>query len=188
MGEVTYVLTICGATVHSYYDRGTVVTVRTDPCRVRCTSLAGRTLVRRNANIELVCSESYYDGILLYAAGQFARPARLPRSRAPCSICKTYVQKVCEAGLITTEVEHPRVFIDTYSSAYWQLPLRMYRHIRRLYDPPVQPFIGKGCTCLRENEAAVQSGLPKKTRRLHENRDPGTVFTLPHFAASRVAE
>ena len=83
MGEVTYVLTICGATVHSYYDRGTVVTVRTDPCRVRCTSLAGRTLVRRNANIELVCSESYYDGILLYAAGQFARPARLPRSRAP---------------------------------------------------------------------------------------------------------
>ena len=26
-------------------------------------------------------------------------------------------------GLITTEVEHPRVFIDTYSSAYWQLPL-----------------------------------------------------------------
>ena len=24
--------------------------------------------------------------------------------------------------------------------------------------------------------------FPKKTRRLHENRDPGTVFTLPHFA------
>ena len=45
-----------------------------------------------------------------------------------------------------TEVEHPRVNIYTYSSAYWQLPLRMYRHIRRLYDPPVQPFIGKGCT------------------------------------------
>jgi len=42
----------------------------------------GRTQVRRNAEIELVCSESYYDGILLYAAGQFARPARLPRSRA----------------------------------------------------------------------------------------------------------
>ena len=187
MGEVTYVLTICGATVHSYYDRGTVVTVCTNPCRVWCTSLAG-TFVRRNANIELVCSESYYDGILLYAAGQFARPARLPRSRAPCSICKTYVQKVEETWALTTEVEHPRVFIDTYSSAYWQLPLRMYRHIRRLYDPPVQPFIGKGCTCLKENEAAVQSGLPKKTRRLHENRDPGTVFTLPHFAASRVAE
>ena len=103
-------------------------------------------------------------------------------------LCKTYVQKVEETWALTTEVEHPRVFIDTYSSAYWQLPLRMYRHIRRLYDPPVQPSIGKGCTCLRENEAAVQSGLPKKTRRLHENRDPGTVFTLPHFAASRVAE
>ena len=41
---------------------------------------------------------------------------------------------------------------------------------------------------MKENEAAVQNGLPKKTRRLHENRDPGTVFTLPHFAASRVAE
>ena len=83
MCEVTYVLTICDATVHSYYDRGTVVTVRTNPCRVWCNSLAGRTLVRRNANVELVCSESYYDGILLYAADQFAGPARLPRSRAP---------------------------------------------------------------------------------------------------------
>ena len=31
---------------------------------------------------------------------------------------------------------------------------------------------------------AFQSGLPKKTHRLHENRDPGTVFTLPHFAAA----
>ena len=27
-------------------------------------------------------NEVIYDGILLYAAGQFARPARLPRSRA----------------------------------------------------------------------------------------------------------
>ena len=150
MGEVTYVLTICGATVHSYYDRGTVVTVRTDPCRVRCTSLAGRTLVRRNANIELVCSESYYDGILLYAAGQFARPARLPRSRAPCSICKTYVQKVEETWALTTEVEHPRVFIDTYSSAYWQLPLRMYRHIRRLYASSGTAIYWKGLYIERE--------------------------------------
>ena len=88
-----------------------------------------------------------------------------------------------------TEVEHPRVFIDTYSSAYWQLPLRMYRHIRRLYDPPVHTAIyWIEMYMMKENEAAVQSGLPKKTRRLHENRDPGTVFTLPHFAASRVAE
>ena len=49
--------------------------------------------------------------------------------------------KYVEHGLIATEVEHPRVFIDTYSSAYWQLPLRMYRHIRRLYDPPVHTAI-----------------------------------------------
>ena len=56
-------------------------------------------------------------------------------------LCKTYVQKVEETWALTTEVEHPRVFIDTYSSAYWQLPLRMYRHIRRLYDPPVHTAI-----------------------------------------------
>ena len=58
-----------------------------------------------------------------------------------CSICKTYVQKIVETWAPTTEVEHPRVFIDTYSSAYWQLPLRMYRHIRHLYDPPVHTAI-----------------------------------------------
>ena len=88
-----------------------------------------------------------------------------------------------------TEVEHPRVNIYTYSSAYWQLPLRMYRHIRRLYDPPVHTAIyWIEMYMMRENGAAAKSGLLKKTRRLHENRDPGTVFTLPHFAASRVAE
>lgn len=79
-------------------------------------------------------------------------------------LCKTYVQKVEETWALTTEVEHPRVFIDTYSSAYWQLPLRMYRHIRRLYDPPVQPFIGKGCTCLKENEAAFGEAASLKRR------------------------
>ena len=107
------------------------------------------------------------------------------QSRAPCSICKTYVQKVEETWALTTEVEHPRVFIDTYSSAYWQLPLRMYRHIRRLYDPPVHTAIyWIEMYMMRENGAAAKSGLLKKTRRLHENRDPGTVFTLPHFACS----
>eukprot|EP00918_Siedleckia_nematoides_P101820 GHVU01222477.1.p3 GENE.GHVU01222477.1~~GHVU01222477.1.p3 ORF type:complete len:140 (-),score=16.16 GHVU01222477.1:377-796(-) len=86
-----------------------------------------------------------------------------------------------------TEVEHPRVFIDTYSSAYWQLPLRMYRHIRRLYDPPVHTAIyWIEMYMMKEKEAALDSGLPKKTRRLHENRDPGTVFTLPHFATSSI--
>ena len=100
-----------------------------------------------------------------------------------CSICKTYVQKVEETWALTTEVEHPRVFIDTYSSAYWQLPLRMYRHIRRLYDPPVHTAIyWIEMYMMKENGAAAKSGLLKKTRRLHENRDPGTVFTLPHFA------
>ena len=75
------------------------------------------------------------------------------------------------------------MFIDTYSSAYWQLPLRMYRHIRRLYDPPVHTAIyWIEMYMMKENGAAAKSGLLKKTRRLHENRDPGTVFTLPHFA------
>ena len=102
---------------------------------------------------------------------------------------KRMFRKYVEHGLIATEVEHPRVFIDTYSSAYWQLPLRMYRHIRRLYDPPVHTAIyWIEMYMMRENGAAAKSGLLKKTRRLHENRDPGTVFTLPHFAASRVAE
>ena len=71
--------------------------------------------------------------------------------------------KYVEHGLIATEVEHPRVFIDTYSSAYWQLPLRMYRHIRRLYDPPVHTAIyWVEMYMMKENEAAVQNGLPKK--------------------------
>ena len=65
--------------------------------------------------------------------------------RAPCSICRTYVQKnMWKLELIATEVEHPRVFIDTYSSAYWQLPLRMYRHIRRLYASSGTAIYWKG--------------------------------------------
>ena len=38
------------------------------------------------------------------------------------------------------------VHIYTYSSAYWQLPLRMNTHIRRLYDIRIHPFNETGCT------------------------------------------
>ena len=48
--------------------------------------------VRRNAEIELVCLESYYDRVLLYAADHSGR--RLPRHRALCSMCRTYIQRV----------------------------------------------------------------------------------------------
>ena len=39
-----------------------------------------------------------------------------------------------------------------------------------------------GARTLFRLSAIFETLPPKKTHRLHENRDPGTVFTLPHFA------
>ena len=65
--------------------------------------------VRRNAEIKLVCSESYYDRLLLYrvyAADQSGR--RLPRSARLVQHAERTFRKIWKAGLVATEVGYPK--------------------------------------------------------------------------------
>ena len=61
--------------------------------------------MRRNAKIKLVCSESYYDRLLLYAADQSGR--RLPRSARRVQHAERTFTKIWKAGLTAIKVEHP---------------------------------------------------------------------------------
>jgi len=63
----------------------------------------GRTQVRRNAEIELVCSESYYDGILRYAADQSGPVSACRAARALLNM-----QNVCSEKYVETRAHSHR--------------------------------------------------------------------------------
>ena len=69
--------------------------------------------VRCNAKMKLLCSESYYDGLLLYAADQFGR--RLTRrSRAVFHMHSEYsIQKLEAIGSLPAKIGTLMVHIDT---------------------------------------------------------------------------
>ena len=85
--------------------------------------------------------------------------------RAPCSTCRTYVQKKYgNLGSQPPKLTTLMVHIYTYSSTYWQLPLRMNTHIRRLYDIRIQPFIMMGCTLQKRRMRAPPEAAPLKMK------------------------
>ena len=93
-------LLISDAIVHSYYDGVTTVTGFAHPEGSMHQFCRQHLEVHRNAEIKLVCSESYYDRLLLYAADQWSTLQRV----APCLT----LQNVCsgtygELGLNTQQ-------------------------------------------------------------------------------------
>ena len=80
-------LLISDAIVHSYYDRVTTVTGFAHPEGSMHQFCRQHLEVHRNAEIKLVCSESYYDRLLRYAADQWSTLQRV----APCLT----LQNVC---------------------------------------------------------------------------------------------